>query len=141
MKKLITILILFLSLNVDAFDINNKQVTMIIPASPGGAYDVSARHLQKYANDRGINIVVTFRAGADGLIGISELSKMPLDGLHISLSAVGMIANHQLRRPEEEITVITELRRNIFAFVSGPTSPIKTFDCRYQPLASRDTSG
>jgi len=134
MKKLILVLILFLSLNASAFDIKNQQVTMIIPAAPGGTYDLSARHLQKYANDRGINIVVIFKSGADGLIGTSELSKMPRDGLYISLSAVGIVANHQIRKPEEEITVITQLRGNIFAFVSNPTSSIKTFNDLEQSL-------
>jgi tripartite-type tricarboxylate transporter receptor subunit TctC len=135
MKKIISTLILSLSFTANAFDIKSKPaVNVIIPFAPGGAVDQSFRHLQKYALDRGIVFTNTFKPGADGLIAMSELSKMPRDGFHMSVATVGVFSIHSLKKPEEENMIITELRSNIFAFVAHPASTVKTLTDLEQSL-------
>jgi tripartite-type tricarboxylate transporter receptor subunit TctC len=59
---------------------------------------------------------------------MTELSNMPKDGLHISVTTAGVLAFHELKKPNEEITSITGIRDSIGAFVTHPNSPIKTID-------------
>ena len=130
MKTLISSMILagVITANAYAFDIKTNTVTVVIPFAPGGGVDQTFRHLQKYALDKGINLVAIYKPGADGTIAMSELYKMPKDGFHITVTTAGVLAVHSLRKPGEELTAITGIRDSIGAFVTHPNSPIKTID-------------
>jgi tripartite-type tricarboxylate transporter receptor subunit TctC len=126
MKRILSIIAgLLITTSVVAFQ-PTKPVTVIIPFTPGGGADGTFKHLQKYANTKGINMVPLYKPGADGLVGMSELSLMQTDGHVISVATAGTIAVAKNNSASYELTKITQLRRSIFAFVSSKKSDIKT---------------
>lgn len=53
----------------------SKQITIVVPASPGGAIDLAARLIgQKLTEAWGQSVVVDNKAGATGIIG-TEMTK------------------------------------------------------------------
>ena len=71
-----------------------NTVTLILSSGPGGVADQTARHMEKYfLEKKNIKLVVVFKPGADGLIGLRELSRSQNDGTVIGLSGVYTLAN------------------------------------------------
>ncbi|HSU22483.1 tripartite tricarboxylate transporter substrate binding protein [Comamonadaceae bacterium OTU4NAUVB1] len=65
-----------------------KQITIVVPASPGGAIDLAARLIgQKLSEAWGQPVVVDNRAGATGIIGTDLVAKSPPDGHMLVLVA------------------------------------------------------
>ncbi len=65
-----------------------KQITIVVPASPGGAIDLAARLIgQKLSEAWGQPVVVDNRAGATGIIGTDLVAKSPPDGHMLALVA------------------------------------------------------
>ena len=65
-----------------------KQITIVVPASPGGAIDLAARLIgQKLTEAWGQPVVVDNRAGATGIIGTDLVAKSPPDGHMLALVA------------------------------------------------------
>ncbi|MBB1634342.1 tripartite tricarboxylate transporter substrate binding protein [Cupriavidus sp. UME77] len=65
-----------------------KTITIIVPASPGGAIDLVARLVgQKMTEAWGQSVVVDNRPGATGIIGTDLVAKSPPDGYMLALVA------------------------------------------------------
>ncbi|MGO4332152.1 tripartite tricarboxylate transporter substrate binding protein [Cupriavidus sp. 2TAF22] len=65
-----------------------KSITIVVPASPGGAIDLVARLVgQKMTEDWGQPVVVDNRPGATGIIGTDLVAKAPPDGYMLALVA------------------------------------------------------
>ena len=65
-----------------------KQITIIVPASPGGAIDLAARLIgQKLTEVWGQPVVVDNKAGATGIIGTDAVAKAAPDGHTLALVA------------------------------------------------------
>jgi tripartite-type tricarboxylate transporter receptor subunit TctC len=61
-----------------------KPVRIIVPASPGGTTDITARLLaKKYTEALGQTFVVDSRGGAGGMIGTEAALRAPADGYTI----------------------------------------------------------
>src|SRR3954451_19256489 len=59
----------------------SKTITIIVPASPGGAIDLVARLTgAKMTEDWGKPVVVDNKAGATGVIGTQAVASAPPDG-------------------------------------------------------------
>lgn len=114
--------------NVYAFNPTTHPVTVILPFAPGGGVDQTFRGLQKYALDRGIELIPVYKPGAEGTVSLRELASKPSDGFNISVTTAGVIAYHSLRQPSEEITVIGGIRDSIGAFVVNPKTPYETIE-------------
>ena len=132
-KKLVAALALTATMtvgtaNVYAFNPTAHPVTVIIPFSPGGGVDQTFRNLQKYALDRGIELIPVYKPGDEGSVSLHDLSTMPTTGYNISVTTAGVIARHALKRPAEEIVVISGIRDSIGAFVVGTKTPYNTID-------------
>jgi tripartite-type tricarboxylate transporter receptor subunit TctC len=66
----------------------SKPITIIVPASPGGAIDITARLIgQKLGDAWGKPVVIENRAGATGTIGTEAIAKAPPDGHMLVLVA------------------------------------------------------
>jgi tripartite-type tricarboxylate transporter receptor subunit TctC len=66
----------------------SKQITIVVPASPGGAIDLLARLIgNKMTADWGQPVVVDNRTGATGIIGTDLVAKSPPDGYNLVLVA------------------------------------------------------
>lgn len=65
-----------------------KSITIVVPASPGGAIDLAARLIgQKLTEAWGQPVVIDNRAGATGIIGTDLMAKSPPDGHMLALVA------------------------------------------------------
>jgi tripartite-type tricarboxylate transporter receptor subunit TctC len=66
----------------------SKSITIVVPASPGGAIDLSARLIgQKLSEAWGQAVVIDNRAGATGIIGTDLVAKSAPDGHMLALVA------------------------------------------------------
>jgi tripartite-type tricarboxylate transporter receptor subunit TctC len=66
----------------------SKPITIVVPASPGGAIDLTARLIgQKLTEAWGQSVVIDNRAGATGIIGTDLVAKSPPDGHTLALVA------------------------------------------------------
>jgi tripartite-type tricarboxylate transporter receptor subunit TctC len=65
-----------------------KSITIVIPASPGGAIDITARLVgQKLTEAWGQAVVIDNKPGATGIIGTDAVAKAPADGHMLALVA------------------------------------------------------
>ena len=81
---------LALSVTLPAFaqGFPTKPITIIVPASPGGAIDLAARLIgQKLTEAWGQAVVVDNKAGATGIIGTEAVAKAAPDGHTLALVA------------------------------------------------------
>ncbi|WP_077001675.1 tripartite tricarboxylate transporter substrate binding protein [Variovorax sp. KK3] len=66
----------------------SKQMTIVVPASPGGAIDLAARLIgQKLVEQWGQPVVVDNKTGATGIIGTDFVAKSAPDGHTLALVA------------------------------------------------------
>jgi tripartite-type tricarboxylate transporter receptor subunit TctC len=69
-----------------------KPIKLVVPFSPGGASDLTARTLaQKMGDSIGQPIVVDNKPGANGVLGIDAVAKSPPDGYTILLTDRGSL--------------------------------------------------
>ena len=67
-----------------------RPVTLIIPASPGGTTDISARLIADKLSARlGQQVIVENRAGAAGIIGAQALARAKPDGYTLLMGNIG----------------------------------------------------
>lgn len=70
-----------------------KPIRMIVPFSAGGATDTVARVLgQTIGESLKTVVVVENKAGAHGLIGVSEAARAPADGYTLLMGSIGTMA-------------------------------------------------
>jgi len=68
-----------------AADYPNRDITFIVPYSPGGGSDQQARRLQPGLQKAlGVNIRIVYKTGGGGAVGFSELYRARPDGYTIS---------------------------------------------------------
>lgn len=120
--------LLSISLLTHAFDLKDKPIQVIIPFAPGGGVDQTFRHMQKYASQRNITLVGIYKPGAEGLIAMSELTSLPKDGYHVSLTTASVIGYFRMRNPSTDVIPITGVRDTIMSVVASNKSNIKTID-------------
>jgi tripartite-type tricarboxylate transporter receptor subunit TctC len=71
-----------------------KVIRMVVPFPPGGGFDGIARPVaEKMGTFLGQAIVLDYRPGAGGNIGIEHASKSPADGYTILIANVSMTSN------------------------------------------------
>jgi len=70
-----------------------KSIRLVVPFSPGGAADLTARTLgQKMSEQMGQPIVIENKPGANGVLGIDAVAKSAPDGYTILLTDRGSLA-------------------------------------------------
>jgi tripartite-type tricarboxylate transporter receptor subunit TctC len=110
-----------------AFDPKAKPITVLIPFAPGGGADQTFRHFEKWASTKhGLTFTPVYKAGADGLIGMTELSRMPKDGYHIGFITGGTVAVQRMKSPEAVVQPLTATRGSIMALVTHADSGINS---------------
>lgn len=66
----------------------SKPIRLIVPFAPGGTTDTFARLFSKhFGNALGVNVIVENKAGASGLIGLTDLLNSPADGYTLSFQS------------------------------------------------------
>lgn len=83
----------------------SKDITVIIPFTAGGASDVQARIVEKYFKDEfGVNMIITYKEGAGGEVGFTEIAKAKTDGYTIGGLNIPHIVLQPLAR-ETDFTI------------------------------------
>jgi tripartite-type tricarboxylate transporter receptor subunit TctC len=68
----------------------SRQITIVVPFSPGGATDVLARFIAEHLQAQwGQPVVVENRVGASGNVGAAYVAKAPADGYRLLMGAIG----------------------------------------------------
>jgi len=109
-----------------------KPITIIVPASPGGAIDLAARLIgQKLTESTGQSVVIDNRAGATGVIGTDFVAKAAPDGHTLALVASSHAINPSMvkKLPFDtlksfEPVVLTHVVP--LMLVVAPSLPVKT---------------
>jgi len=86
-----------LSASVRAADYPIKPVQLIVPYSPGGSLDRTARIIAKHAEKYlGQKVVVVNRTGASGSIGFTAIMQSKPNGYVLGMGATPLIQHHML---------------------------------------------
>jgi tripartite-type tricarboxylate transporter receptor subunit TctC len=76
----------------------NRQIRLVVPYSPGGGADTTARLIQpKLQEALGESVVVDNRPGAGGMIGDDAVAKAPPDGHTLLIGAFAHAVNPSLQ--------------------------------------------
>src|SRR5690606_37253918 len=108
-----------------------RPVRIIVPYAPGGATDITARHVANRLHElTGQPIVVDNRAGASGIIAIDLAAKSTADGYtlfvgNVSTNAINetTFASRFKVKPSQALTGVTNLIELPHMFVANGTVP------------------
>ena len=110
-----------------------KSVRFIVPFSPGGATDISARLLgQKLTEVWGQTVVIENRAGAGGGVGATEAARAAPDGYTLFFPSGSVVtANQHIYAkmsydPEKDFVPVTKVVSGPQVLVVPANSPYKT---------------
>jgi len=110
-----------------------KPVRFIVPFSPGGATDISARLLgQKLSDMWGQTVVIENRAGAGGGVGAAEAARAAPDGYTLFFPSGSVVtANQHIYKnlpydPERDFVPITNVVSGPQVLVVPAASPYKS---------------
>ena len=110
-----------------------KPVRIIVPFSPGGSTDVTARLLaQKLTEAWRQQVIVDNRAGAGGNIGADAVAKAAPDGYTLLLATTGVMSiNHRLYRTltydaVRDLAPVTQIGSLPLILVVHPSLPAKS---------------
>jgi len=76
-----------------------RDVELVVPYSPGGGFDTWARMVAPYLQKNlpnTVNVVVTNKSGAGGLVGVTEVYGSPADGYKIAITEPGVLVTQQI---------------------------------------------
>ena len=121
MNKIILAFLCLLSFNVFA------ETKVIVPFGQGGGVELSLRHFEKYVNEKkNEKFVVMMKPGAEGLIGLQELSKSPKDGTFIGYTTIGSVSS-VVKNNNLEFEYITATRKFTAVLVTNSKTNVKTY--------------
>ena len=110
-----------------------KPVRIVVPFSPGGSTDVTARILaQKLSEAWRQQVIVDNRTGAGGNIGADVVAKAAPDGYTLLLATTGVMAiNHHLYRnmsydAARDFAPVTQIGALPLILVVHPSLPVKS---------------
>ncbi|WP_256354284.1 MULTISPECIES: tripartite tricarboxylate transporter substrate binding protein [unclassified Variovorax] len=109
-----------------------KSITIVVPASPGGAIDLAARLIgQKLTEAWGQPVVIDNRAGATGIIGTEFVAKSPPDGHTLALVASSHSINPSMvkKLPYDTLKSFEPVALTHvvpLVLIVSPTLPVKT---------------
>ncbi len=123
-----------LALALPAFAQNfpTKPMTIVVPASPGGAIDLAARLIgQKFTEAWGQPVVIENKTGATGVIGTDFVAKSAPDGHVLALVASSHAINPSMFKKLPFDTVksfepVVQTHTVPLVLVVAPDSPFKT---------------
>jgi len=109
-----------------------KNITMVVPFTPGGSTDILARLIgQRFTEAWGQGVVTENRPGAGGAVGSVALARAPADGYTVGMGHIGTLSvNPSLYSnlqydPIKSFAHISMLARVYNVLVVHPSLPIK----------------
>lgn len=111
----------------------SRQITIVVPFSPGGATDVLARLIGERLQARwGQPVIVENRVGASGNVGAAAVAKAAPDGYRLLMGAIGTNAvNASLFTTmpydtEADFSSVTQVARLPMVLAVHPSVPVNT---------------
>ena len=110
-----------------------RNVTIVVPFTPGTGADLIARILQpKLADALKVAVIVDNKAGASGAIGTQAVADAPPDGYTLLFTATSHgtlpATRHDLPyEPERSFTPVALTATSAMAFVVSPQLGVRTF--------------
>jgi len=93
-RRIVVLLVMAMAAPAAAQNYPAKSVRLVVPASPGGGTDITARFLaNKFSEQMGQQFVVENRPGASTLIGIEFVTKSAPDGYTLLVAAAATSVN------------------------------------------------
>ena len=113
-------------------DYPNRPIKIIVPLSPGGGGDLTARQIATLLSQRmGVPVVVENRPGAGGSIGTHAAIRSPADGYTLVMLSSSHTCNAALRElpfdSVNDIEPITLFKRESLILIGTSKLPVKTF--------------
>ncbi len=113
-------------------DYPNRPIKLIVPLSPGGGGDLTARQIASLLTERmGVPVVVENRPGAGGSIGTHAAIRSPADGYTLVMLSSSHTCNAALRElpfdSVNDIEPITLFKRESLILIGNNDLPVKTF--------------
>lgn len=109
----------------------SKEIHMIVPWSPGGSVDMTARMMQKLAADDNIRIIVDNVPGATGCIGLAKLASSPADGYTVGIatsSLLALIAQDMTKVRNEQFTYLNQVSLEQLLLLVPKGGPAQTLE-------------
>lgn len=108
-----------------------RPIRIVVPFSPGGSADVTARLLaDRFTGALGTNVVVDNRAGASGIIGTEIVAKAAPDGHTLGMVALSFAINPSLHRlpydTERDLLPVTIVTSVPLVLVVSNSLPVKS---------------
>ncbi len=116
--------------NSPATDFPNKDITFIVPVSPGGGFDTYSRLLVQYLPKylpKQVNVIVKNVPGGEWNIGIGEINRAKPDGYTIGIFNVPGNAVNQIMGADYDLTKMTWIGRITDTVYVGALSPKSKF--------------
>ena len=109
----------------------SRPVRIVVPYSPGGVSDITARLIaEPMAAALGQAVTVENRPGADGIIGTDAVAKSAPDGHMLGLTSVGHAVNPALYRlpfdTVRDFTFLSMSTRTPLVLCAAPSFPAST---------------
>src|SRR5687768_1855669 len=109
-----------------------RNVELVVGVTPGGPLDISARLIQKVAQERklvGVPITVANRPGANNALGWMYLNQHAGDAHYLAMTLPNIVTNrltgiHPLNYTE--VTPLAQLNSEYIAFTVKADSPIRS---------------
>jgi len=80
-----------------------RAIELIVPSTPGGSFDRSARLIEKIARENKLvdsPIVIVNKPGGGGNVAVAHLQQRPRDGHSLMITSNSFVTNHILGRSE-----------------------------------------
>ena len=109
----------------------SKAIRIVVPFSPGGAVDATARlFAQKMQESMKVSVIVDNRPGAGGNVGIDNVAKSPADGYTILLNTNGQSISPAIYKslpwdPFRDFIPVTQLFSTSVIIAASPKLPVK----------------
>ena len=93
-----------------ATDFPKRPITLIVPTAPGGSADITARIIAKPLGELlSVPVVVDYRAGAGGLIGMQFTANAQPDGYTIALGTASGLTSNPLTNKASKVSPLEDL--------------------------------
>src|SRR5688572_18145419 len=107
-----------------------RPVEIVVPSTPGGSFDKSARMIEKLAREArllDVPVIVVNRPGGGGNVALAYLQQRPKDGHTLMLTSNSLVTNHILGRAEStyrDLTPVVTLFNEYISTIVLNGSPI-----------------
>ena len=132
-KRLAVALALAIPAAAPAAGYPERTVTVIVPFTPGGSSDITARTIaQKLTEKLGQTFLVENKPGANGSIGAAYVAKARPDGYTLFVGSIGVFAINPVLykdlayEPRRDFDLLTVAVRTPNALVANPKFPANT---------------